>query len=50
MPYRELSMLEVREVLRRYVGGAGLRAIARSPAPPTYRRNTSRTSIIDSSR
>jgi transposase len=29
MPYRELSMLEVREVLRRYVGGAGLRAIAR---------------------
>ena len=29
MPYRELSMIEVREVLRRYVGGAGLRAIAR---------------------
>jgi transposase len=29
MPYRELSMLEVREVLRRYVGGDGLRAIAR---------------------
>ncbi len=28
MPYRELSMIEVREVLRRYVGGAGLRAIA----------------------
>ena len=29
MPYREVSMLEVREVLRRYVGGTGLRAIAR---------------------
>lgn len=29
MPYRELSMIEVREVLRRYTGGAGLRAIAR---------------------
>lgn len=29
MPYRELSMIEVREVLRQYVGGAGLRAIAR---------------------
>ena len=29
MPYRELSMLEVREVLRRYANGDGLRAIAR---------------------
>ena len=29
MPYRELSMLEVREVLRRYADGDGLRAIAR---------------------
>lgn len=29
MPYRELSMIEVREVLRRYAGGDGLRAIAR---------------------
>jgi len=29
MPYRELSMIEVREVLRRYTGGDGLRAIAR---------------------
>ncbi len=29
MAYRELSMVEVREVLRRYVGGDGLRAIAR---------------------
>ena len=27
MPYRELSMLEVREVLRRYIGGDGLRAM-----------------------
>lgn len=29
MGYRELSMIEVREVLRRYLGGDGLRAIAR---------------------
>ena len=29
MAYRELSMIEVREVLRRYIGGDGLRAIAR---------------------
>jgi len=29
MAYRELSMIEVQEVLRRYVNGAGLRAIAR---------------------
>jgi transposase len=29
MAYRELSMIEVQEVLRRYVSGAGLRAIAR---------------------
>ncbi len=29
MPYRELSMIEVQEVLRRYLSGAGLRAIAR---------------------
>ncbi len=29
MPYREVSMLEVREALRRYTGGDGLRAIAR---------------------
>ena len=26
MAYRELSMIEVREVVRRYVSGAGLRA------------------------
>ena len=29
MAYRELSMIEVQEVLRRYVSGTGLRAIAR---------------------
>jgi DNA-binding NarL/FixJ family response regulator len=30
MAYRELGVIEVREVLRRFCGGEGIRAIARA--------------------
>src|SRR3972149_10449249 len=30
MAYRELGMIEIREVVRRWIGGDGLRAIARA--------------------
>jgi hypothetical protein len=37
MAYRELGMAEVREIVRRWLGGEGVRAIARGTGSPDPR-------------